>query len=510
MHLYIASVLSSLFSGSNHFSTYFYVRHLLTPYSLHYYFLIVLGRLFSFPIADKLLVCTIIVCSAFGFRYLALTIGPSGDLMSLFAVPLLLSWALGMGFYNYCLSLGLAFWALGFWSRAATKHSHTLWILFLVTIALMAVTHPIPVVLVIVLCAMHVSWGILRQQRRTSTNAGKFNWQVTRFRWQMVHLLLASSTLVYIAHLASGHAVANKQHRAYDPVGAFAMIARAQYVSLFSGTRFITQMDRLSLYLLLVCAAVLAFQGYRERWKIRDSGFGDVLLTGAVLLILVIIFLPPNLHAVDAVSARLIWIVWLAVLAASSGHTRFAGSIRAAVATTACVYAIAVLALANARIRPVAEQIATIESSPVAVGSLTGIGLQLPNRPIGQELSFHPYYWAAARYFRRTESTMLNSGWTYQNYIMLGSRSSIISSGLTPEIMGTPRELENLLLRSPADQGKILPRSDLLVFVGYAKQPQEMLAEARAIDRQEPQRAWNCLNHDWYFVCTAPKSHASQ
>jgi len=65
MHLYIASVLSSLFSGSNHFSTYFYVRHLLTPYSLHYYFLIVLGRLFSFPIADKLLVCTIIVCSAF-------------------------------------------------------------------------------------------------------------------------------------------------------------------------------------------------------------------------------------------------------------------------------------------------------------------------------------------------------------------------------------------------------------------------------------------------------------
>lgn len=80
----------------------------------------------------------------------------------------------------------------------------------------------------------------------------------------MVYLLLALSTLVYIAHFAGSHAVANEQHRAYDPVGAFSMIARAQYVSLFSGTRFITQMDRLSLYLLLVFVAFLAFQGYRD------------------------------------------------------------------------------------------------------------------------------------------------------------------------------------------------------------------------------------------------------
>lgn len=170
LHLYIASVLSSLLSGSNHFSAYFYIRHLVTPYSLHYYFLIFFGRLFPFPIADKLLVCTVFVCSAFGFRYLARTIGPSGDVMSLFAVPLLLSWALGMGFYNYCLSLGLAFWALGFWSRASTRNSHTLGILFLVMMALMAITHPIPVVLVIVLCAMHVFWGIAQQRRKTSTS----------------------------------------------------------------------------------------------------------------------------------------------------------------------------------------------------------------------------------------------------------------------------------------------------------------------------------------------------
>lgn len=254
----------------------------------------------------------------------------------------------------------------------------------------------------------------------------------------------------------------------------------------------------------------MTFQGYRERWRVRNSSFGDVLLTGAVLLVGVIIFLPPNLHAVDAVSARLIWIVWLAVLAASSGHTRVSGPRRRAVATIACIYAIAVLTLANVRIRPVAERIATIENTPVVAGGLAGIGLQLPNRPVGQELSFHPYYWTTARYFRRTDSTMLNSGWTYQDYIPVGSRSSTISSGLTPEIMGTPWMLEDMLLQSPSERQKIVGRSELLVFVGYAKQPQEMLAEAYAVDRQEPQRAWNCLNHDWYFVCTTPKVRAGQ
>ena len=69
---------------------------------------------------------------------------------------------------------------------------------------------------------------------------------------------------------------------------------------------------------------------------------------------------------------------------------------------------------------------------------------------------------------------------------------------------------EDLLLHSPAEQGRILPRSDLLVFLGYAKQPPEMLAEVHAIDLQEPQRAWTCLNHDWYFVCTAPKVEGRQ
>ncbi|MHB1958731.1 MAG: hypothetical protein ACYCO5_06840 [Acidobacteriaceae bacterium] len=181
-----------------------------------------------------------------------------------------------------------------------------------------------------------------------------------------------------------------------------------------------------------------------------------------------------------------------------------------AVVACACMYGMAVLILADYRVRPAANQVSRIEKTPESAIGGTGLGLDLNSRPRGQELGFDPYFWTAARYFRRTDSTMLNSGWLYQNYIAVGSRADNVMGKLPHVILDTPWMLEDLLLHSPVDQGKILPRSDLLVFLGYTKHPQDMLADVRAIDRQEPQRAWTCLNHDWYFVCTAPKVEGSQ
>src|SRR5580698_7674711 len=112
LHLYYASVLGSLLSGSRDFASYYFIRHLLPPYALHYYFLIAVAHFFGYVVADKLLVCLIFITTACGFRYLARSLGPSGDLMSLFIIPLLLNWPLGMGFYNYCLAIGMALWAL--------------------------------------------------------------------------------------------------------------------------------------------------------------------------------------------------------------------------------------------------------------------------------------------------------------------------------------------------------------------------------------------------------------
>jgi hypothetical protein len=509
MHLYIASVLSSLLSGSNHFSSYFYVKHLITPYSFHYYFLILVGRLFSFPIADKLLVCTIIVCSACGFRYLALTVGPSGDVVSLFAIPLLLGWPIGMGYYNYAMSLGFTFWAIGFWNRASSTGKHKFWLAFLLTIALMTLTHPVPVILVIALAGFHLicraSQAVLESRQRQ-----RLSQTLYAFRYDFLCLMLASLSLVYISHFA----VQRSTQIHFPSASAMASImgaeARAQYLSLFAGVTLATQLNRLALYVILIVAVASSTRGIRARLSVHKSSFGDILQIGALILGLSLPLIPPSSGDVVSISSRLIIVVWIISLAASSGHKRLTPRVRMTMAACACFYAMAVLLLANYRIRPVANQLAQISKAPEVSADHIGLGLELKSSPTGQGLSFDPYFWTAARYFRRTNSIMLNSGWLYQNYIALGSRADQVIGKLPRPVIDTPWMLEELLLRSPADQGKILPKSDLLVFVGYARQPQDMITEVRAIDRQEPQRAWNCLNRNWYFVCTAPKLPTSQ
>lgn len=504
MHLYIASVLSSLLSGSNHFSEYFYIRHILTPYSFQCYFLIVFGRLFSFLFADKLLVCAIIVCSAFGFLYLARTVGPSGDIMALFAIPLLLSWPLGMGYYNYDLSLGLAFWALGFWGRAVSQRSHRLWLGFLLTIGLMALTHPLPILLVLAFAAFHILWRISQaflQARRSSNRDYRY---LTRFKPEILYLILASSSLAYITlYIGKHYAHTDSTHNSVI-VSTIGAMARAQYLSFYAGSYLTTRLDRLSLYVILILATWLAIQGICSRLRVYQSTFGDVLEICTLLLAIALPFIPGGSNGVVTISTRLILVVWMMSLAAASGHKFFAPRTRIALTACACIYAIAVLAVANYRIRPVAVQLARIETMPVSVGSLTGIGLAPQHPPSGWGLGYDPYFWASARYFRRTRSTLLNSGWLYQNYIAVGSRANDVVGQIPHEIIDLPWKLESMLLHSPDEQRKILPHSDLLVFVGFAKQ-QNMLAEVRAIDSQEPQRVWACQNEDWYFVCTAPK-----
>ena len=118
MHKYYVHVLASLLSGAHSYDAYV-IRHPFPPYATHYAVLLGLTRLVSFDLAEKLLICLIFVCTAYGVRYCARSLGPSGDLLSLCMIPLVLHWSLVMGFLNYSLAVGLFFLAAGLWCRAS-------------------------------------------------------------------------------------------------------------------------------------------------------------------------------------------------------------------------------------------------------------------------------------------------------------------------------------------------------------------------------------------------------
>ena len=277
LHLYYASVMGSLLSGSKAYSSYYFIRHILPPYALHYYFLIAVAHFFGYVMADKLLVCLIFVTTAFGFRYLARFLGPSGDLMSLFIIPLLLNWPLGMGFYNYCLAIGMALWALGFWYRAVERRSQRLWLAFLGVVILMVLTHPVPLILIYVLVGVDVGWRFWQDFRRRGAEASRFKTSLRYFRADLVYMLLSWATIGYVFLFVDKHKVVANVLEKYDRKAELIKLLKLSTVAMFSGSSTVVVAYRLSLYAILLLALVSSLCEREEAMGVSNLFAGGSL-----------------------------------------------------------------------------------------------------------------------------------------------------------------------------------------------------------------------------------------
>ena len=154
-------------------------------------------------------------------------------------------------------------------------------------------------------------------------------------------------------------------------------------------------------------------------------------------------------------------------------------------------------------IRPVAAQISEMETVPIRNTGLTGLTLSLADAPVTTTLDYVPYYWAGARYFRRSHSTLLNGGFLYEPYLPLGSRIGQLSPRLDAAIQNSPGDAYQLLLRSTRARHEIMPHANLLVFTG-STQPDELQKIVKGLDSSEPTRVWACDSRGWYSTCTSP------
>ena len=196
------------------------------------------------------------------------------------------------------------------------------------------------------------------------------------------------------------------------------------------------------------------------------------------------------------------------MLGAASGFRGSNQSRATILAASVICYSGAVLALANFLIRPVAARISDIETAPIRNMGLTGLTLSLPDAPVTADLDYVPYYWAGARYFRRSHSTLLNGGFLYEPYVPLGSHIDQLSSKLNAAIQNSPGDAYELLLRSSSARDQIMPHANLLIFTGVVP-PEQLQKIVRELDSSEPARAWACNSGAWYSVCTSPFADAA-
>ena len=194
MHKYYVHAIASVLSGSHSYNAYV-IRRPFPPYATHYALLLGLTEFLSFDASEKLLICVIFVCTAYGFRYCARSLGPSGNLLSLCMIPLILHWSLVMGFLNYSLAVGLFFLAAGLWCRASAGQVR-LWLLFAIVSFLLALTHPVPLLLLIAFGSLDLLIRVI-QNYNLSWEPGNLRFSLRDYRWQFVGLVIACLSFLY-------------------------------------------------------------------------------------------------------------------------------------------------------------------------------------------------------------------------------------------------------------------------------------------------------------------------
>ena len=491
MHKYYVHAIASLLSGSHSYGAYV-IRHPIPPYATHYAVLLSLTRLLPFDTAEKILICLIFVCTAYSVRYCARTMGPSGDWLSLCVVPLVLHWSLVMGFLNYSLAVGLFFLAAGLWCRAAERIK--LWVFFALACVLLALTHPIPLLLLIIFCWLDM---LVRLFQRSS---------VRNFRYQLFGLVIAGLSFLYpLASVDRSRSASNLRGFGLHKDALISSLA------LFGISPFDTRSKnllinfyRLGLVVLLLSCLALAAEGIVGRWRTRQLRASDSMLILTVTILIAIPILPASMNGSDFFSQRLMIIPWLGAIAAASATGRRVARVAPIFAV---VLAVATLAPAEFFFRPVAHQLWALEHQSLPEHA-EGIAILDPAMlkavRVQHQLGFNPYLWSGVLPFLQADDVMLNSPFMDQKITPLMPAAG---GDLLIDHMSSPEEAERLIngnvdlpALSPELRSSLLASTRLVVFVGT---PSALMGGLTPLMGAELAAKYACSSHDWYLVCAA-------
>ena len=499
MHLYYVHVLRELLGKApSAYGHYYFIKHLLPPYSLYYYSQMVLSMGVPDLMAEKIIVCTYFILFVFGFRYLATAIGPGGELMSLLAPLLLLNWPLGMGFVNFCIAVSLAMWAIGLWWRVSGTANFSKKLLFLFLVYLTMMTHPVPLLFILGFGFAELCVRLLRHLRLRDKVKSYPDFLVQ----DAVFLFLATGTLLYVK-LFTVSTILRQAETPKVTIHTFANNAWAyvfQYsLDVFRGDEISVTLYRIALCLILIVPLGLALKARMHSIRSREWTTGDMWLGLSILMILGLPFVPLELNHSYYFAYRLVLVVWLAGIAAGSLRRDDSRTFAAVVIVFSVACNVLILTLAHARINPVANNIAV---AAAATGNEGRAGVLLNEYQKPKTLNYDPYVWAGANYFRSNGAIVYNSPWLNLPIIPLGADASMPYGRVDDMALEQPVFLRDEMSDSPASRNLVL--SDVsFVFVDRNAGSDTKVVDA--ILAADSQNQWSCDRHEWFDICNKVK-----
>ena len=462
VHLYYANVLSSLVHHQPGYAHDYAIRHLFAPYLVHYLALISFERFTTPPLAEKLFLAIIFLTQAFGFRFLARTLGTAcvtsaGDatratspaIACLWMLPLLFSWSAGGGFLNCCFATGVVLWSFGVWTlldgnpRQSTSpmpgaRLGSLLAAHICLLAVLVLSHPVPLLVLLLFTASDLLLRLLHCRSLASA-------------WQSLAPQIGAFALTCLAFLFPAMLAQKGQAAAVLPeigfhIDVLGELAAGMRLGYFAGLNLHTAAGWLAILaramLVAIVPGVAALLGY-AKWqsrllppapapRVRQELAPDLMQASAPapdrtaflprtpagrLLLISLLYLaatvwfPRSLNHSFFFPQRMWDIVWLLVLACGSSAALspraqrwLAGAGLAAVVLTAATGLPALTRIARAQ-----AQIASIPLPAGARGLLLGSHATIEGH--GAATTYPVYFWAGARAFAASHAVLLNSPW---------------------------------------------------------------------------------------------------
>jgi len=497
-HLFDAYIFGKLLTHSpTVYSSYYFIRYLFPPYSVHYYLLVALMKVASPLLADKLVVCLIIITFCCGLRYLAKGIGPSGNVLSLFAFAIVLNWPLAMGFENFCLALAMDLWALGLWVRFAHDRALAKRTLFVLLSFLIALTHPVALPLLVLFCGMD-----LALRSASSLKCRPLKQDALEFKLaDLVTLLCSGCFIFYIALFIDNHAAGSNKTAPYSATWTMRTYP-AMYGLAFFGKHGIESIFYRALLILVFFIAIyIAFAAVRQRSGISRLGQPESFLAITLLTFIVLPFVPRSINDPYYLVVRMLVVVWVGAIASASGHRTLNRQTQAILALTATVIALLILAIGVHRVYPIAHRIAIVQKEErLPEGS---IGICIPGYE-GSDYTYPviyslPYEWGCSHYFRENNAVMLNAPWMDSTYFPMGPKPALLTGKVNFAILQQPIEFRKELVQSKELQDLVFPHIHFIFF----SDPEHSATPATIgkVLQLDPKDHWACHHNDWYTIC---------
>jgi hypothetical protein len=499
MHIYLSSTLWKLATHSSSlFSRDYGIRHLVQPYSFHYYLLIVLRHWFSADRAEQIFVALIWATLAIGFRLLARILGPGYPAVSLWVFPLLLSWPLGGGFFNYVFASGLLLFALVFYLRLIEGRLPARALsLFVVVLVLLVLAHPLPLMLLIVLIALDIALHLLHARRTGGT--------LRPPAWSVAALGLTCLAFVFPILIADRAQVSSSIETGLRFHGSYLRdLLDGRRLALFQVGNVFGWLYDLSMFAILP-ACVLLFWRSGGIGRLRSSTLtsADRLFLAAMLYLLATLFFPPNMNGSALFAVRMFFMVCLVAGPCTAGFVHGRAASRAVALTGACVSLLS-LGLGWVYLRPVAESQQQIEQAPLP-SNARGLFIQTPagDQSAKIHMSYSLLFWQGARAFEQHDDVMIDTPWLQLTIVPVeGAPGSGLLDHFAPNSASeNPNHLGEYLEQHPKIKAEALARADFVLFSDpQPDSPHPLQFAAAVLGEDTPM--WTCKRQDFYAVCT--------